>query len=59
MNENDVYMFGCLHAVRSLVENGSQGYSIKVNGEWRTVTWSEVKEWLEKRYVLEPKQTEQ
>ena len=52
MTREDMYMLGCLFAVNRLIEMGSSDYGIKVNGKWKTVQWSEIKEWIEKQYAI-------
>lgn len=58
MNEEDFYMLGCLTAVKRMIENGSTEYTINLKDKSKTVTWVDVKEWLEKRYTIEPRQTD-
>lgn len=52
MTREGMYISGCLFAVGRLIEDGSSSFAIKVSGEWKTVPWDEIIEWLEKQYAL-------
>lgn len=53
MTREDLYLLGCLFAVNRLIENGSFACFIKMNGKWETITWKEIREWIEKQYAIE------
>lgn len=52
MTREDKYLIGCLYAVNRLMEKGSFAFSVKVDGRLETITWAEIKEWIEKQYGI-------
>lgn len=52
MTREDKYLLGCLFAIHKLQEKGSSKYSIKVDGEWELIPWSEICDWIEKQYAI-------
>ena len=53
MKRENIYLLGCLYAINQLEENGSVEYAIKVDGEWETIPWKEIYDWIEKKYKAE------
>lgn len=53
MDKEELYLLGCLYAIHRLQEKGSTECAIKVDGEWKTVLWNEICEWIEKQYGIE------
>ena len=53
MERKDKYLLGCLFAINRLREKGSTEFATKVDGEWETIPWKEICEWIEKQYAIE------
>jgi hypothetical protein len=53
MSREDKYLLGCLFAINRLREKGSTEFATKVDGEWETISWKEICEWIEKQYAIE------
>lgn len=53
MTREDKYLLGCLFAINRLREKGSTEFATKVDGEWETISWKEICEWIEKQYAIE------
>ena len=52
MTREKICLLGCLFAVDRLIEKGSSTYAIKINGNLKTILWTEVEEWLEKQFAI-------
>ena len=52
MEREDKYLLGCLFAIRKLQNIGSTEFTIKVDGEWETIPWQEICDWIEKQYAI-------
>lgn len=53
MKRENIYLLGCLYAINQLVERGSVEYAIIIDGEWKTIPWQEIYNWIEKKYKAE------
>lgn len=53
MKREDKYLLGCLFAINRLREKGSTEFATKIDGEWETIPWKEICEWIEKKYAIE------
>lgn len=53
MSREDKYLLGCLFAINRLREKGSTEFATKVDGEWETIPWKEICEWIKKQYAIE------
>ncbi len=53
MKRENIYLLGCLYAINQLVERGSVEYAIIIDGEWKTIPWKEIYNWIEKKYKAE------
>ena len=53
MTREDKYLLGCLFAINRIRERGSDSYAVNADGKWETIPWSEIAEWIEKRYAIE------
>jgi hypothetical protein len=53
MTREDKYLLGCLFAIHQLQDSGSTDFHIKVDGEWETIPWKEVCEWIKVQYAIE------
>ena len=58
MKREDKYLLGCLYAINRLQEKGSAEYAVKVDGEWETVPWKEIYNWIEKKYAIKREEKE-
>ena len=58
MKRENKYLLGCLYAINRLVEKGSIEYAVKVDGEWETIPWKEIYNWIEKKYKAESENRE-
>jgi hypothetical protein len=53
MTREEKYLLGCLFAVNRFIEESSSVFIVKVDGNWETVPWAEIAEWIEKQYGIE------
>lgn len=52
MTKEDIYITACYYAIDKLIEQGSSYFTIKMNGKYQKIPWSEVIEWFEKKYQI-------
>ena len=52
MTRENKYLLGCLYAINRLQEKGSTEYAVKIDGEWETVPWKDICDWIEKQYAI-------
>lgn len=43
----DEYLLGCLYAISKLLDEGSVKFATKVDGEWESIPWTEICEWID------------
>lgn len=57
MDKENLYMLCCLYAINQLIKQGSMKIDVKLNGQFKTIYWDEVKAWIEKEYAVESEVT--
>lgn len=47
MTREDKYLLGCLHAISTLLDEGSIAVMVQDDGKWERIPWKEIYEWID------------